>query len=497
MTTPESASGRSVALQPERVSERFRCNVTRDFARRHLVVSQSDTESDAEHLVVSRDTDPLIATNIGTLLQCPTVVTIGAAEMIAATIDEAYAAATRDADRVAADAANTTTDQIDNLLHRAESDLLSTDGKGPIVQLVDALLFDALNQRASDLHIQPTDSELFVRYRIDGVLHTTRVLASQLVTPIVSRIKVMGNMDISERRLPQDGRAMVTIGRGGSRRTIDLRISTIPTNIGERAVIRLLEPQAGTDRLAELGMPRSIANQYISIARSSHGLVLLTGPTGSGKTTTLYATLRTVGTSELNIMTIEDPIEYQLSGTGAAISQSQVNSAKGMTFASGLRNVLRQDPDVIMVGEIRDAETAAMAIQASLTGHLVLSTLHTNDAPSAITRLENLGVERYLIGASLLSAMAQRLVRQTHDACSGRGCDACLKSGFLGRVGLYELLVISDSLRSLIVAGSDAAEIKSRARREGMMTLGEYGRDLAASGRTTSAEVARVTASVL
>ena len=411
------------------------------------------------------------------------------AESIAHTIDAVYAAA--------ATASKTTADQesglfapieIERLLAESDRDLLSTQGKGRVVKLVDALLFDALNRRASDVHIQPLDDRTLVRYRMDGVLHTVRELPRPATAAVVSRIKVMGRMDIAERRMPQDGRATVKIGD----RAIDLRISTLPTSYGERAVIRLLDNTGHLCNFDKLGMPDDVAQRFLERARRTNGIILVTGPTGSGKTTTLYSTLRRTGSSEVNIMTIEDPIEYELSTVGLAISQAQVNNRKGITFAAGLRHILRQDPDVVMVGEIRDAETARIAIQASLTGHLVVSTLHTNDAASAVTRLIDLGIEPYLVSASLSAVLAQRLVRLIHAACKGEGCDACLRTGFLGRTGLFELMVVDEPIPELISSRATLAKLRSAARENGLRTLREEGERLVAAGRTTKAEAHRM-----
>jgi type II secretory ATPase GspE/PulE/Tfp pilus assembly ATPase PilB-like protein len=328
---------------------------------------------------------------------------------------------------------------------------------------------------------------VLVRYRIDGVLHTVRELPRTLAQPLISRVKVMGRMDVAERRLPQDGRTSVTLGE----RRVDLRISSIPTSSGERAVIRLLDRTAQLSDLDSLGMPPEVENALLARARMTSGIILATGPTGAGKTTTLYALLRAVGSPELNIMTIEDPIEYQLGGD-VPISQSQVAPRKGVTFATGLRHILRQDPDVIMIGEIRDSETARIAVQSSLTGHLVLSTLHTNDAPSAVARLFDLEVEPFLLSASLSAVLAQRLVRLVHQECAGRGCDSCSGGGFQGRIGVYEFFAIDEHMRGLIARAAATAEVRQAARTSGMRTLQEEGARLVRQGVTTELEVKRV-----
>jgi len=362
------------------------------------------------------------------------------------------------------------------------------------VKLMDRLLFGAVHRSASDLHLQPTAEGVLIRHRIDGVLEQGRALPAALFRPLVSRIKVMGRMDVAERLVPQDGRTTVRIGS----RAIDVRISTIPTAYGERVVLRLLDSANQLFDVASLGMPVHIAAPFESAARRSSGIVLVTGPTGSGKTTTLYATLRRLDAGERNIMTIEDPIEYELSSLGIPISQSQVNLKKGVNFANGLRHILRQDPDVIMVGEIRDAETARIAIQASLTGHLVFSTLHTNDAVSAVSRLIDLGVEPYLVAASLSGVLAQRLVRTLCSACTGlppalgTPCPVCQGSGYKGRTGIFEMLVVNEEVRTVITAGGSLSQLRAAARTTGMRTLAEEGRALVANGRTTDVEVERV-----
>ncbi|MEM7227815.1 MAG: GspE/PulE family protein [Planctomycetota bacterium] len=477
-------------------SDRFLESISRDFAREHLVLSAGTTDN-VEVLHIAHDTPKCVPFNVGVRLGADIEAIVIDAERLAARIDLAYKdISSPDIDSVAPQ--DHDGDSIDDLIRDADRDLLTTSGKGPVIRLVDAVLFDALRQRASDVHVQPLESRTLVRYRLDGVLRTVREIPDRLALPVTSRIKVMGKMDIAERRIPQDGRATVTIGRpvdvsdAPSGRAIDLRISTIPTKFGERCVIRLLDNTSQLATFDDLGMPADTAERFLEHAQRSHGMILLTGPTGSGKTTTLYATLRRVGSDSLNVLTIEDPIEYDLSSFGLAVSQSQVNDKKGVTFATGLRHILRQDPDVVMVGEIRDAETARTAIQASLTGHLVLSTLHTNDSASAITRLVDLGVEPYLVGSSLVAAMAQRLVRRTHAACDGIGCAACFETGYQGRIGLFELLSVDEQIRQLIVDGVPVSQIRDAARSAGMRTLGEEGAIRVERRETTRLELQRV-----
>ncbi|MEL6396633.1 MAG: GspE/PulE family protein [Planctomycetota bacterium] len=477
----------------------FISRVPYDFARRHLLLGLRSGPETAPRLLTAEGTDPFAVHNTRTLLGWgdASIESVGA-EALATRIDRAYEDSAHAAPCDADDAGSSPED-LDRLLAEADRDLLTTEGKAPVVRLVDGLLFEALRRRASDLHIQPLADRTVVRVRVDGSLHDLRELPPGLTAAVTSRIKVMGHMDIAERRIPQDGRATVTIGDASAAgRAVDLRLSTLPTSYGERVVIRLLDTSDGvalTD-LDALGMPPDVASAYRRITSRPNGVVLLTGPTGSGKTTTLYATLRWIaarGDGELNVMTVEDPIEYELSTAGVAISQAQVNTRKGVTFASGLRHILRQDPDVVMVGEIRDAETARIAIQASLTGHLVFSTLHTNDAASAVTRLVDLGVEPYLVAASLSAVVAQRLVRRVHAECSGRGCEACMGTGFRGRLPLFELLEIDEGLREGIASGETCASLREGARAHGMRTLYEDGLDRVSSGLTTREEVARVT----
>jgi general secretion pathway protein E len=485
-------------------SERFLSLISRDFARRHLILSGGCTD-DREVLLIAEDSDQFAVHNTGTLLGTAVERRVIDREVLARLIDEAYEDAASRGVTGTADNSETNTDTASTeealraALDLADKDLLATEGKGPVVKLVDAILFEALGLSASDLHIQPLADRTLVRFRVDGVLHIARELPTSITAAVISRIKVMGRMDIAEQRIPQDGRASVSIGRAGDGgRSIDLRISSLPTSFGERVVIRLLDTARGTSMQSfdSLGMPADIESAYLERAARANGLILMTGPTGSGKTTTLYTTLKWIasrGGGELNVMTIEDPIEYELSDSGVAISQSQVNTKKGITFASGLRHILRQDPDVVMVGEIRDAETARIAIQASLTGHLVFSTLHTNDAPNAVTRLVDLGVEPYLVSSSLSAVLAQRLVRRTHAACEGAGCKRCLESGYSGRTGLFELLTVDESLRHEISTGATASKIRRIAQRSGMRTLREDGQRLLDAGLTSRTEIERVT----
>lgn len=366
----------------------------------------------------------------------------------------------------------------------ANDDLLDNSGRGPIVRMVNLILFEAVKAGASDIHIQPAGDRVSVRQRIDGILFDSFEIPKHMQEQVLTRIKVIGGMDIAEKRLPQDGRATIHVGD----REIDLRIASLPTSHNERVVIRLLDKSARLYRLGELGMGDEVMQRFRRLIQLDHGMLLVTGPTGSGKSTTLYASLLEVNTTDLNVLSIEDPIEYQLNG----VSQTQTNEKKGMTFAAGLRSVLRQDPDIIMVGEIRDTDTASMSVQASLTGHLVFSTLHTNDASSAVTRLLDLGIEPYLVSSSLVAVLAQRLVRKICSACRGSGCANCRETGFRGRLGIFELLTVNEEIRTLIQKRSNAAAIRSAATRGGMKLLREDGIEKVKAGLTTSDEISRV-----
>ena len=364
-------------------------------------------------------------------------------------------------------------------------DLLEAGDEAPAIRLVNALLFQAVKEGASDIHLDPRERRVAVRFRLDGVLHDVLSPPPRLHPALVSRVKIMAGLDIAERRLPQDGRIPVRVGG----REIDVRVSIVPTASGERVVLRLLDRAAALGGLADLGLGAATAAALERLLALSHGIVLVTGPTGSGKTTTLYAALRRLANGERNIMTIEDPVEYQLPG----IAQMQVNPRIDLTFASGLRAILRQDPDVILVGEIRDRETVEIAMQAALTGHLVLATVHTNDAPAAMTRLLDMAVEPFLLASSVRAVLAQRLVRRTCVACAGAGCAACRDTGFRGRLPIHELLLVDDEIRALVMARQDATAIRRAASRAGMVPLREDGLARARNGITTEAEVLRVT----
>src|SRR5512145_1490394 len=411
------------------------------------------------------------------------------------------------------------TGDLESVAHELEepTDLLDADDEAPIIRLVNSLMFRAVKERASDIHINPEEKDISVRYRIDGVLRDVIRPPKRYQASISSRIKIMGGLNIAEKRLPQDGRIRIKIAG----KDVDIRLSTVPTAHGERIVMRLLDKSNVILDLAQLGFEDWQLKIMDGLITRSHGIVLVTGPTGSGKTTTLYGALAQINSPDLNILTIEDPVEIPLRGVG----QVQVNPKIELTFANGLRSFLRQDPDVIMVGEIRDLETAEIAIQASLTGHLVLSTVHTNDAAGAITRLVDMGVQPFLVASSLVGVLAQRLVRVLCKECKERyvptaeereqagltpeilaragnpthlyravGCPACQKTGYQGRTGIYELMLIDDTVRQLILKNVDSNTIKKSAVERGMLTLIQHGAYKVARGITTAAEVLSVTA---
>ncbi|MCS7205515.1 MAG: type II secretion system ATPase GspE [Leptospiraceae bacterium] len=388
-------------------------------------------------------------------------------------------------------------------------DTLDLANEAPIIRMVNAILSQAVQERASDIHIEPFEKNFVVRFRIDGILHKRMTPPKVIHSGVVSRIKIMANLNIAENRLPQDGRIKLKL----TGKEIDIRVSTLPTKYGEKIVMRLLNKSDIEFHLYNLGLYDDILREIKKIIAQPNGIVLVTGPTGSGKSTTLYSILKELNKESVNIMTVEDPIEYELEG----VSQTQVHEKIGLTFANVLRTMLRQDPDIIMVGEIRDQETARIAIQAALTGHLVLSTLHTNDAPSAITRLVDMGIEPYLITSSVRAVIAQRLVRVICPKCKvsysppveelmdlgldptkqkrlyrGEGCEHCVHTGYYGRTGIYEFMKITPAIQRAILKGHDAETLKEVALKEGMITLFEYGKRKILDGITTPEEVLRV-----
>jgi general secretion pathway protein E len=376
----------------------------------------------------------------------------------------------------------------------AVEDLLEAANDAPIIRMLNALLTQAAKDGASDIHIEPYERSSAVRFRVDGTLREVVQPNKALHAALISRLKIMAELDIAEKRLPQDGRISLRIGG----RAVDVRVSTLPSAHGERAVLRLLDKGEAKFTLESLGMSGDTLRHFDRLVQQPHGIVLVTGPTGSGKTTTLYASLQRVDTGTANVLTVEDPVEYELAGIG----QTQVNPKIELTFAKALRAILRQDPDVIMIGEIRDFETAQIAIQASLTGHLVLATLHTNDAPSAVTRLTDMGVEPFLLSSSLLGVLAQRLVRKLCPHCKRRdaqgrwhpvGCPECSQSGYKGRTGVYELMVADDKVRDLIHSRAAESQLFVAAEAAGMRSMREDGERLVREGVTSAEEVIRVT----
>ncbi|QTA80152.1 General secretion pathway protein E [Desulfonema limicola] len=390
--------------------------------------------------------------------------------------------------------------------------LIDMASEAPIIRLVNRLIFNAVEQNASDIHFEPFENEFQVRYRIDGVLNKAEAPPHRLQAAIISRVKIMSRLDIAERRMPQDGRIKLKIGE----KEIDFRVSTIPTLFGESLVMRILDRETLILDLDQLGFPGNIYENYIKLISQPYGMILVTGPTGSGKTSTLYTTLAKINSPENKIITLEDPVEYQLRG----INQIQVNPKIGLNFADGLRSIVRQDPDIILVGEIRDKETAEIAVQSALTGHLLFSTLHTNDSPGAITRLLDMGVENFLLSSTLLGILAQRLVRVICSCCKkqvnpdqrlinsmkfdekeiaetvfyeGHGCEECRNTGFKGRMAIFEFLEIEDSIRKEIIANSDSDSIKRTAAQKGYTTLRYDGWQKVRRGLTTIPEILRVT----
>ena len=476
------------------------------FAQRHQIALEEGPDGVIVHHTDATPLDAVLEVQ-RLLYPEPFVLRQETADRMDALLQQVY---TRGASNMVSDAENALDIEADDLesaiAHVSETlDLLQAEDDAPIINLLNAILAEAIRARASDVHIEPFESQLRVRFRLDGTLHTLMTLRPELAPMLISRVKVMARLDIAEKRVPQDGRATIRLGG----RLVDLRVSTMPSSFGERAVLRLLDKSAGLLRLDQLNMPENVLQPLRQLLEQPHGVLLVTGPTGSGKTTTLYAALNHLNAQQRNIMTIEDPVEYHLEG----INQTQVNLRAGMTFAKGLRAMLRQDPDVIMVGEIRDRETADIAIQASLTGHLVLSTLHTNTAIGAVTRLRDMGIEPFLLASGLIGVMAQRLVRRLCPHCKrpveadarlcaslgvesatiyeATGCEKCHHTGYQGRLGLYELIVMDNTLRQLIHDDASEQVLAQQAHRH-TPTLEDHGRTRVLAGETTWDEVLRV-----
>jgi len=508
-------------LDPEHVDNELVANIPINYAKIHRVLPLHRDEDTIK--VVMANPDAVFACDdLRTMLGSEVTPVLASAEQVLELINRVYAKHASAVDLEENEGFETNAEEL--------VDIIDATDEAPIIRWVNSLIFQAVKERASDIHVEPGEKEVVIRYRIDGVLYEVRRANRNYLPSIIARIKIMAGLNIAEKRLPQDGR----IRRRIAGKDIDMRVATAPTARGERITIRLLDKTTVVLDLADVGMGRDHLKAMNDIIRRPNGILLVTGPTGSGKTTTLYAALSAINTPDKNILTIEDPVEYQLEG----ISQTQVASKIDLTFASGLRSFLRHDPDVIMVGEIRDLETAEIAIQASLTGHLVFSTLHTNDAPSAITRLVDMDVEPFLVASSVIGILAQRLVRKVcpeckklrpitdeevaslgmtaaefREAASGRhgfvdekrpappagmvyhaeGCHSCLDTGYAGRIGIYELLMLDDEVRGMVLKHSDANAVKKAAVKAGMRTLRMDGANKIVSGLTTIEEVMRVT----
>ncbi len=501
-------------LDDEEVPAIFSQRVPVQFARQNNLVGISE-QAGVLRVATCSPIDVHPMDDLAAMLDCEVEPILAPRSEITALINRAYKHKADVVDEALAGVEDS--DEVVGLsaaIEQAE-DLLDVANKAPIIKLVNMVLFQALKMRASDVHIQPYPDRLQVRYRVDGILYDMESPPKKIQEAILSRVKVMGKMDIAERRLPQDGRASIKLGDG----EVDVRISSVPTSNGERIVMRLLDKTSRVLTLGEIGLDsrnRELLSNYIHY---SHGIIFVTGPTGSGKTTTLYASLSTVNSNEKNVMTIEDPIEYQLGG----VSQIEVNTKKGLTFAAGLRSLLRQDPDIMMVGEVRDRDTADIAIRAALTGHLVFSTLHTNDAASAVTRLVDIGIEPYLVSSSVIMICAQRLVRLICPKCRelvspdqnmvqklrevgltpddlpegrvtvGRGCDFCFSTGYVDRTAIYEILPVDEIVQQQIMDNASASDIKRKALERGLRTLRMDGVKKIIEGRTSVDEVLRVT----
>jgi len=487
-------------------------NVPVQFARTHGLIAVADAGTVVK-IATNRPLDVQPMDDLATMLGREVEAVLAVRSEIASLINRAYRHKADGVDEALQDVKDT--DIVSMAENIQESEDLLDANKAPVIKLVNMLLFQALKLRASDIHLQPFPDRLQVRMRIDGLLYDMESIPRRAQEAIVSRVKVMGKMDIAERRMPQDGRASIRIGDGD----VDVRISTVPVAGGERVVFRILDKTTKIYSLDQIGLSENAQRTIERYINYSHGIIFVTGPTGSGKTTTLYGCLDAINAPDLNILTIEDPVEYNLEG----ISQVQVNTKKGLTFAAGLRSFLRQDPDVMMVGEVRDAETADIAIRAALTGHLVFSTVHTNDSASTVTRLIDIGLEPYLVSSSLLLVAAQRLLRTVCANCrepvtpdqktlylledlkltpdqfpdgkllTGKGCDECFRSGFAGRTAIYEVMPIDPVIQEQIVNKTTASAIKRGAIERGLETLRMNGVEKLLQGLTTPDEVLRVT----
>lgn len=476
------------------------------FSKRFSILPVSMSGNKVE-VVCSDPLNVSILDDVEILLEKPVKVSVSTPSVITEAINRSY-------DRVStADTAIEEFDaeNIDENVLNEPVDLLDAEDEAPIIRLVNSILFRSVKERASDIHIEPYEKEVAVRFRIDGDLYDVLKIPKRAQNSVASRIKLIGGLNIAEKRLPQDGRIRIKIAG----KDIDLRLSTVPTAHGERIVLRLLDKSSVLLDLKSIGFDNRMLSVMQELITKPYGIILVTGPTGSGKTTTLYGALSKINSEDINIITVEDPIEYQLAGIG----QIQTNEKIGLTFASGLRSILRQDPDVILIGEIRDVETAEIAVQASLTGHLVLSSIHTNDAPSCVARLVDMGVEPFLVASSLIGILAQRLVRKLCSECKeaidptqeqlqrlglerlpqgstvfkAKGCANCHNTGYSGRIGIFELLQVDENMRSVILKNSDSVSIKRAAQAEGFQPMRIDGIRKVLKGITTIAEVLSVT----
>ncbi len=500
-------------LPMESINIDFTQNVSIQYLKKHKMVPLITSQDSV--IAVNDPTNFQPVDDLRRLLQSPDLpVVLSSQDAIMAAINMAYDMSRASAKDYFEEMNETSADDLISEISET-ADLLDETSDAPIIKLVNLLVAGAIKDRASDIHVEPYSGNLKIRYRIDGILYDILSLPRRIQSPLVSRIKIMAKLNIAEKRLPQDGRIEIKIAD----RLIDIRVSVIPTAFGERVVLRLLDKSANILMLSDLGMHDERIKLLNRLIKSPYGIILVTGPTGSGKTTTLYAALSTINRPEINIITIEDPIEYQMDGVG----QIQVNPKIDLTFAAGLRSIVRQDPDVILIGEIRDRETAEIAIQSSLTGHLVFSTLHTNDAASAVTRLIDMGIEPFLVTSSVIAIIAQRLVRVLCPHCKEiykpdketltnlgldisvlkkntfyrkKGCNLCMHTGFRGRTAIFEIMIVDDAIKRLVLKTSDANQINELALKQGMITLQKDGIDKVLKGITTTEEVLRVTRSL-
>jgi len=500
-------------LPMESINIDFTQNVSIQYLKKHKIVPLITSQDSV--IAVNDPTNFQPIDDLRQLLKSPDLpVVLSSQDAIIAAINMAYDMSRASAKDYFEEMNEASADDLISEISET-ADLLDETSDAPIIKLVNLLVAGAIKDRASDIHVEPYSGNLKIRYRIDGILYDILSLPRRIQSPLTSRIKIMAKLNIAEKRLPQDGRIEIKIAD----RLIDIRVSVIPTAFGERVVLRLLDKSANILMLSDLGMHDERIKLLGRLIKSPYGIILVTGPTGSGKTTTLYAALSTINQPEINIITIEDPIEYQMDGVG----QIQVNPKIDLTFAAGLRSIVRQDPDVILIGEIRDRETAEIAIQSSLTGHLVFSTLHTNDAASAVTRLIDMGIEPFLITSSVIAIIAQRLVRVLCPHCKKvyvpdkesltslgldksvlkkntfyrkKGCNLCMQTGFRGRTAIFEIMIVDDEIKRLILKTSDANQINELALKQGMITLQKDGILKVMNGITTAEEVLRVTRSL-